>query len=472
MLNPKEEAQSIKRIETIKLQDIKEIKSCDEVLGICLEIIDKININISYFIVENNIFGYDCSLDINSSMETIITLKNDLINKRKVTNDLECLKEDIISLNKENKISNIFKLTACYYMYQGKFTQGLSLINLARDIEDKDKDSIITNVEILNEFIFKYNLSVDITKLENYKEACEILESYYQNNIRLERGDQLLIILYDSLKQSRKSKQVLDSIYNICNNALFHYEIGKKKIYNKNKLQVVVGIVLLLFIGTGAVYSKLLPKKTNTKKSIPAVVQEKVDKGSNVVKTEIKSNKSLENKEKSVDIKTLKAMVGSITNNKNIEDINKQLKILEVDDKLRNSKEYQSIKKEYIEKRQVYYYNQGRQSFKSGSIDKAISELRLAYSDKIGVYLEPHIVYYLASAINKKNAKDSLKYYKEYIQKYRKADKSYYEEALYNLAIINWDLNNKTEAKKYSRTLKNKFPKSMYNNEKIKNILS
>lgn len=482
MLKPNEEAQSIKRVETINLKDIKEIKTCDDLIEICLEIIEKININISDFIMENKIFGYSHRFEIHSSLNETGYFKEKLLQKRKVTNDLSCLIEYIVKYNRNGVLSDIIELTGVYYMYQGNFSKGIGLINFSRSIGGSDHN-IVTDVEVLNEFIFKYNLSVDITKLDNYKEAVQTLQLYYDKNFRLDRGDQLLIVIYESLNQVKKSRKILESIYNVSNNALFHYEIGKGSKRNKNKGNIVFGIILLICISGGFIYTKFSGEKSaKVDKQEPnkgVVVNSKNTTEKTQVETpkvEKKAEKKEEQKpkpvEKPLDIVTLKSMIEGNINKGSIDNIEKQLALLEGNGNIKNSNDFKKLKDEFITKKQTVYYNLGRESFKSGKFDNAINELTAAYNIRKGDYLDPHITYYLASAVNKVNNKDSLKYYKEYINKYDKLDNSYTEEAMYNIAIINWSNKNTSEAKKYAKRLVEKYPNSMYNNEKIKAILA
>lgn len=478
MLNPKEEAQSIKRVETISLQDTNSIKTCDNLIEICIEIAEKININISDFIVENKIFGYNHSFEIRKSISEILYLKEKLVQKRKVTNDLECLMDYIIGYNREKVLSDIIELTGVYYMYLGNFAKGLSMINFSKEIGGEDSHSIVTNIEVLNEFIFKYNLSIDITRLDNYKEAVGILQGYYDKNFRLDRGDQLLIILYDNLNQVRKSRRILESIYNVSNNALFHYEIGKGKKGNRNKVNIIIGLTLIICLSGGIIYTKMLGEKANKVSNISQVKKDTVKEVEKVEpktepKAEVKTEPKTEPKvEKAVDISTLKTMIEGANNKSTIDNIDKQLVLIEADEKVKSSSEYKQIKKQFINKKQSFYYKLGRESYKNGKYDNAIEDFTLAYNVRIGEYLDPHITYYLASAVKKTNSKDSLVYYKEYIKNYSKDDASYIEEAIYNVSIINLEIKNTSEAKKYARMLVDKYPKSMYNNEKIKEILS
>lgn len=490
MLKPKEEAQSIKRVETINIGDIKKITTCDDLIQVCIDIIENININVADFIVKNKIYGYSQKIDLNKSLENIIYLKQNIIKKRVVTNDLESVGDIILDFNKENELANVIALLGTYYMYKGNFSYALSLISYARSISSVEIN-IVTDIEYLNEFIFKYNLSIDITKLGNYKEACSNLQSYYDKNIRIDRGDQLLIIIYEYLNKTNKSEKILDSIYNICNNALFHYELRNRGIFSRNKTHFIIGMSILTAVIIGIVF---VPKISLNFGKVEQASVEKVDKtlsdnslkqtGSKEVETSKKEEpvkqetikeepkKEIEPEKsevKALDISSLENMINnlSVDNTKTIEE---QFKMVNLNDK--DIKKYEDLKKKYSSKKQKLYYDLGREKYKNGNVDESIEYLTLAYNEKTEEYVEPHVIYHLASAVSKKEPEKSIKYFKEYLKKYKDKDGSYTEEAIYNIANIYWNLNNKKEAKKYASKLKYDYSKSIYNNKKISEILS
>ena len=481
MLKPKEEAQSIKRVETINIGDINKIKTCDDLIQICIDIIENVNINVADFITKNKIYGYSQKIDLNKSLESIIYLKQNIIKKRKVTNDLESIEDTILDFNKENDVSNIITLLGAYYMYKGKFSYALSLISYAKSISSVEI-SVVTDIEYLNEFIFKFNLSIDITKLGNYKEACNNLQNYYDKNIRIDRGDQLLIIIYESLNKTNKSEKILDSIYNICNNALFHYELRNRGIFSRNKTHFIIGVSILTAVIIGVIF---VPKISLNFNEVQQASVEKVDKplSDNSIKEPLPDEKKEEpikqetikentNKKKEVkllDISSLDNMINNLKIN-DIETIEEQFTLVNLNDK--DIKKYEELKKKYSSKKQKVYYDLGREKYKSGKIDESIEFLTLAYNEKTEEYIEPHVIYHLASAVSKKNPEKSIEYYKEYLKKYKDKDGSYTEEAIYNIANIYWNLNNKKEAKKYASKLKYDYSNSIYNNKKISEILS
>ena len=81
-------------------------------------------------------------------------------------------------------------------------------------------------------------------------------------------------------------------------------------------------------------------------------------------------------------------------------------------------------------------------------------------------------IYQVALLSEKNNNYDqAVKYYKKYINTYNKDDQ-YYDDAFYQLGMLyyeNGDINN---AKKTFYGMKSEVPESMYNNSKVKEILS
>lgn len=472
MINSREENKGIERVKTIDINNIKEINSYSQLIDELLYITENINIDISDFIMENNIFGYDKKIDIEKAIKEVISLKNDLIEEK--DKETSSLKNVVSKIEDKPDILEILELTASYYMYLGNFTKGLALINLYNEIKKENKSSVITNIEFLNEYIMKYNLSLDLMIIENYNKACEMLESYYKQNIRLERGDQFLIILYECLGKDRDSKKIKESIKSISKNSIFDFDQNKVNI-SKTKVATAVGILLILFVG-GGLFFKNNFSNTNSKDIAVnnpnvKVIEEKStkkDEGKELINIKKEEPIVKEEKANKVTIEEIEIALQNLKAEKDIETVSKQIDLLE-DNK---DKKYKEIKSTFINKKQAYYYNLGKQKLKENKVDESIKNLKVAYDSREGEYLDSHVTYYMAIAVKEKDITECKKYYKEYLEKYGKEKNSPYSgESLYNLAIINWEEGNKEEAKKYAKKIKNNYPNSIYNNEKIKNII-
>lgn len=470
MISAKDEAQSIKRIDVINPITLKEVKTCNDAIELCSEIVENLNVNISQFVIENNLYGYSGEVNIQRGIQSIIKLRDELITKKSVAVNIDGIYDSIVTINERDNFTEAMLIYGVYKMYLGEFSRGISIIEFSRRISNRE-DFIITNIEKLNEFIFKFNLSVDITKLNNLSEASDILESYYDLSMRIDKGDQLLIIIFDNLKKRKKSQEILESIYNVCNNALFHYELGKKDFRVSKKLvSLVVAISVVIVSGAYFIVDNNLKGE---KGNLNATKKEEVA----TKKPEVSTNKPEDKKEdvveavnKKITLDSLKEKMASANKGEDYTFIDTALESLSKEDK--SSKAYNGFSKEYNIKKQGFYYNAGRENLKNSDIKGAIDNFKVAYNNKTGEYLDPHITYSLACAVMKDNPKESIKYFEEYLKKYNKMDVSYEEESLYNLAMINMKLNNKSDARKSAQRLQDRYPDSMYNNEKLKQILN
>lgn len=482
MIKPKEETQSIKRVKTIDINEIREINTCGQLVEECLFIINNINIDVGYFLMKNKLFGYSGKVDINKGMEEIIELKNKL-KDREANEELGYLDSSILDFGEEDSAPEIIELTAVYYMYLGNFTKGIALIDFYKTLRPSKESTIITNIEILNGFIFKYNLSIDFMKMENYTEACDILESHYKNNLRLEMGDQFLIILYECLGQYKKSKKVKEYISEVCDNPVYNCEIEGNGKIGSFKTQIAIGILFVFIVGGSALINKRLFNDSNNDISVNAPNIEVTKDTSNNKPSnnanntvEEKQEKAPQNKEtiknENKRLMSIDELEESISNLDNKEDIDKiEIELEELKERVSNNR-YERMKKQFITKKQAIFYNSGMNNLKANKADEAINDLKLAYNQRIGEYLDSHITYYLAYAVKQKNENEAIKYYIEYVDKYGKSkDSSYTEEALYNLAILNSENGSVEEAQKYANVLQNDYPKSIYNNEKIRKII-
>ena len=81
-------------------------------------------------------------------------------------------------------------------------------------------------------------------------------------------------------------------------------------------------------------------------------------------------------------------------------------------------------------------------------------------------------IYQLALLSEKiKNYDQAIKYYKKYINTYDKNDE-YYDDAFYQLGMLYYENGDLSDAKKTFYGMKSEVPNSMYNNSKVKEILS
>ncbi|MCM0649452.1 tetratricopeptide repeat protein [Clostridium swellfunianum] len=116
-----------------------------------------------------------------------------------------------------------------------------------------------------------------------------------------------------------------------------------------------------------------------------------------------------------------------------------------------------------------YFYNAARQAMSSKNYKTALEYLEKGSRFGEEHYLNSHIIYLLG--VSNKNLNDvetAIKYYKKYDNNYPNGD--YEESVLYELALIykNIDIN---EAKSYATKLSELYPKSMYNNSIVRDLM-
>ncbi|MEW8956722.1 tol-pal system YbgF family protein [Clostridium sp.] len=139
---------------------------------------------------------------------------------------------------------------------------------------------------------------------------------------------------------------------------------------------------------------------------------------------------------------------------------------LKINDKMVLNSAIEFMNKEGVE----LAYKEASNLIKDEKFMEAMPMLNIAEEYSGDSYLSPHILYmkgFLSESTE--DVENALKYYQEYVDKYKKGE--YTEEVLYRLALIYKGID-KPLAVKYARRLVDEFPQSMYNNSNIKNILN
>jgi len=116
-----------------------------------------------------------------------------------------------------------------------------------------------------------------------------------------------------------------------------------------------------------------------------------------------------------------------------------------------------------------YFYQKGTSYIKDDKFVEAQKYFLYALPYSEGNYLQEHIIYMLALSYKaSSDFENAIKYYDLSVEKFPNG--TYTQEALYNLVLINKDVNI-SKAKAYAQVLVKEFPKSQYNNTVVKNIL-
>ena len=182
------------------------------------------------------------------------------------------------------------------------------------------------------------------------------------------------------------------------------------------------------------------------------------------------SKENIEKIEKNVDTFNSKEVKDKISSKdyKYIDNIIKTYKNeeLKINDKMVLNSAIEFMNKEGLE----LAYKDASNLIKDKKFTEAMTILNIAEEYSGDSYLNPHILYmkgFLSESTE--DVENALKYYQEYVDKYKKGE--YTEEVLYRLALIYKGID-KPLAVKYARRLVDEFPQSMYNNSNIKNILN
>lgn len=135
-----------------------------------------------------------------------------------------------------------------------------------------------------------------------------------------------------------------------------------------------------------------------------------------------------------------------------------------------NDKELIGRAEDLLESQGVdYFYNEGRNLIKQDNFEGAAESFLKAYNYGRKHYLYPYIIFILADTSESLGDVESgINYYVQYYSKFPHGD--YSDLALYKLALI-YEKVDANKAKEYGSKLSESFPKSMYNNSIIRDII-
>ncbi|MBX4263790.1 tetratricopeptide repeat protein [Clostridium estertheticum] len=358
------------------------------------------------------------------------------------------------------------------------------------DINYKRNNDKVSKKYLSDSLRDKKRLQLYINSLELIKQLniCDALETLKQcqdsdfnfinvnNNISLcyiKQGeyDKALKYINEVIKVDKKNAEA-----SINKETLIKYGSLKRKI-NYVKVGVVTASILLIvtviFIGKKNIYNI---------KHISTMGAQKLQSGISLIKgndklVAIKKNTNLDksgtkmvgNKVQKIEQFPREQFKISIENN-NMEQIvsyvNRWNKAdLEMNDKLLLVKGEEIIKSEGV----LYFYNKGVGYIKDKEYTKAQKYFLYALPYSKGDYLQEHILYMLAVSYKaSSDFQNAVKYYELVLKQFPSG--SYSEEVLYNLVLINKDVD-ENKAKFYAEKLVKQFPNSLYKNSIVKKIL-
>lgn len=130
---------------------------------------------------------------------------------------------------------------------------------------------------------------------------------------------------------------------------------------------------------------------------------------------------------------------------------------------------YSKAKEALETKGTEYFYKNGVALFKEEKFETAEKQFIKAYDFGAKSYLYQHEIFYLGAVNEKLNdKKEAIDYYQTYYTNYK--DGSYIQSVMYALALLHKD-DDLSKSKQYAKELVRKFPKSIYNNEIISDLL-
>ncbi|MBU3180539.1 tetratricopeptide repeat protein [Clostridium psychrophilum] len=393
--------------------------------------------------------------------------------------------EKSISLNNRNAAA--LNLKGILYYLEGDLDKAKNMwnINYKRNndkvskkyLDDSvhDKEKLHLYVRAL-ELVKKYNINGAL-KLLNKCENSDFNFINVNNNITLcyiKQGEYVKALQYIKkvLKVDKNNTQAI-----INKKTLMEFGTLKRKINYKKiviGIFIIILIISLFFMAKMFMYNKSFSifgvKKFQKETSLNS---KKVNiKTKNLVPIHNQEDKAVKNNNQEMNSFPREQLTESIKNN-NFEqivgyvttwkDINLNINI---NDRLLLVKAEDIIKSNGIQ----FFYKKGTTSMNNKKFSEAKKYFLYALPYSSGSYLKEHIIYMLAvSYKSTSDFQNALEYYELNLKQYPRG--TYCEEVLYNLIIINKELDI-TKSKIYAQKLVKQFPSSQYNNLIVKEILN
>lgn len=261
-------------------------------------------------------------------------------------------------------------------------------------------------------------------------------------------------------KYNQKAIQIANDIENYGS-----IKLEAKK--NDKKISRYILIAVILLIVAGALFTfKLRQNSDNAELSqIPETINNSESTITETATSEPEASKTETKPE--VTIQDVQSSVAA----GNYEDAYAKIKSINKNNLNDNDKNvYSEVVKVIEDKGVTFFYNQGMTYYKNQQYEKAKDYFSKAYEYGEKNYLYPDIIFFNGAIDDKtKNNNGAIKFYENYYNNYKTG--GYFEETLYNLAILYKGID-KDKSNKYAAELKYDHSSSMYNNEKISDIVN
>lgn len=372
-----------------------------------------------------------------------------LYNNGKIDKAIELCEKGISNSLKDAKILN---LKGLLLYTKGKLEEATTLWKINKDYNN---DSIAkAYLEDSKNDFNRYLLCKEAESLINnlyIDEALENLLECSRSDFNLIEVNNLMALAYIKKGQYDNSRLCLEKVLMIDKkNAIAKErlkEINELLDINKKSALLTIGLGLIVILSLSIVMTYKLGiininlKGNEIKEIITFKTQDennKRDEDNN----KVEDNNLSENKQEGEVIENQKVEESSA-----VEDF-KQLTNEEIQSNYKKASHYLEIK-EY---------------------DEAIKLFEVTKKSSESSYLNDDILFFLATSyLENKDEDKAIQAYKDFLSKYNKGN--YVEEAFYKIILLyeNKDIN---VSKEYAKTFTENYPSSIYNNNKIKSILS
>jgi tetratricopeptide (TPR) repeat protein len=343
----------------------------------------------------------------------------ELIKKLNISGALEILKQ---CENSHFNFINVYNNVSLCYIKQGEYDKALKYINEVLKVDKKNNEAI-KNKKTLVEY---GGLKRDI----NYKKILITTMSIFLT---------ITVLLL--------SKTYMYKARNLSIKGIKKIQSGIALITKKDKKETTN------IAEAEGQKSEEVKKDTEIEKKTISKIEEKAIES----KPQETSKFPREKLKQSIDSNNIEQIIGYVNEWKNVN--------LEMNDKLLMVKAEEIIKSSGI----VYLYEKGVNFMSKKNFVEAQKYFLYALPYAKGNYLQEHILYMLAvSYKSNSDFENAVKYYELSFKEFPAGN--YTEEVLYNLILINKDVDI-TKAKAYAGKLVKQFPSSQYNNTIVKNVL-
>jgi tetratricopeptide (TPR) repeat protein len=379
--------------------------------------------------------------------------------------------EKCISENVNNASAVNLKGLLCYLKGELEGAQALWRMNyhINKDLVSKKYLEDSKNDEEKKKL---YKEAIKLLKEIKIKEALELLELCKNSDFNTINVDNYITLCYIKLGDYSKAQSSIEQVLRVDRTnreALSHrkelIEFGIIK-RERSVLKYSAAVIFCVFLLSAAAIMFNKNKSPETGSVVKNTAETQIVKNNEVIADKENTEKPVENVKEEFPSEAFKKAIDEA----NYEELYRITSVWQ--EKPLKDGELRVLEhaKEQLSKKGVeYFYNKGRGIFSSKDFNKAIDSFLKAYAYGHENYLLSHITYMLGVSYQRVgDFENSVKYYSEYGDKYPSGD--YEQTIIYELALIYKDVDG-VKSKSYAERLVNLYPKSIYNNSIINEIL-